>query len=71
MSNGKKDLIDFLIEYLVVSNYSNNCKININEPKKIFKNNLITKKKIIDFKLEKFSDTNNLEKAYSKYNTVL
>ena len=70
MSNGKKDLIDFLIEYLVVSNYSNNCKININKPKEIFKNNLFTKNRLIDYKLEKFSSINNLEKEYAKYNKV-
>ena len=37
MSNRKKDLIDFLIEYLVVSNYSNSLKINNDDIKSKFK----------------------------------
>lgn len=68
MSNSNKDLIDFLIEYLVVSNYPNKCKINVNKTEKSLKNNLYTNKNLIDFKLEKFSSINNLKKEYSKYN---
>ena len=66
MSN-KKDLLDFLIEYLVASNYSNSVKIgNKSIDSKIrIKNNFNSR--IIDIKLQKFSNIDLFEKEYKKY----
>ncbi len=67
MSNRKKDLIDFLIEYLVVSNYSNSFKIDTNSLKPKFKSGGYFNSKIMDIKLEKYSNIISMEKEYLKY----
>ncbi len=67
MSNRKKDLIDFLIEYLVVSNYSNSLKINNDDIKSKFKLENCFNKHMFDIKLNKYSNTAIMEQEYSNY----
>ena len=61
------DIIDFLIECLVISNFSNNSNIQKNNFKNHFKNNLGLSSRLISVKLDKHLNVKNLEKDYMKY----
>ena len=62
------DIIDFLIECLVISNFSNNPNLKKQNFKNSFKNNLNLNSRLISAKLYKHLNMNNLEKNYKKYN---
>ena len=63
----KKDLLDFLIEYLVASNYSNSVKIGNKSVDSKFRIKQNFNSKLIDIKLQKFSNISLFEKEYKKY----
>jgi len=69
--NNKTDIIEFLIECLVISKLtgSNNIEMNRNFKRK-FRNTLRLSSRLIDIKMEKLIDVQQLEKDYSSFDLV-
>ena len=66
LMSSKKDLIDFLIEYLVINNSPNKNFFSKNIQKNIT-NTIYLNSRIYDIKLNKYANNKYLEKEFKKY----
>lgn len=68
--NKSNDIIEFLIECLVISKLSSGIKFNKLQNKKFkkkMKNTIHLSKRLIDIKLDKLININNMENDYNNF----